>query len=160
MKALAAAVFGLALLLGAAGAPAVQPDEVLDDPALEARARAIGQNLRCVVCQNQTIDESDAELARDLRVLVRQRLLAGDSDRQVLNYAVSRYGDFVLLSPPVKDETFLLWFAPALLTVGASVGVWLYLRRQRRLAEPSPLDANERARLAKVLAGPDGDGAR
>lgn len=160
MRAVASAMLALALLLGAAGASAVQPDEMLDDPALEVRARDISRSLRCVVCQNQTIDESDAELARDLRLLVRQRLLAGDSDRQVVDYAVSRYGDFILLRPPVKAQTYLLWFAPMLLIVGAGAVVWLYLARQRRLAEPLPLDPEEQARLAKVLDGREGDEVR
>ena len=96
-------------------AHAIQPDEVLADPALEARAREIGRELRCLVCQNQSIDDSDADLARDLRVLVRERLQAGDSDRQVVDYVVSRYGDFVLLRPPVKPATYALWFGPLLI---------------------------------------------
>ena len=105
----------LPLFLWAAAAQAVQPDEVLDDPVLEERARALSAEIRCVVCQNESIDTSNAPLARDLRLLVRARLEAGDSDQEVLDYLVARYGDFVLLRPPVRPSTYLLWFGPALL---------------------------------------------
>lgn len=103
------------LLLGAAGAAAVEPGERLSDPALEARARALSQELRCLVCQNQSIDDSSAPLARDLRLLVRERLQAGDGDAAVRDYLVARYGDFVLLRPPVKAATLALWLAPPIL---------------------------------------------
>jgi cytochrome c-type biogenesis protein CcmH len=154
----------VALLLGAAipaamtAAWAVQPDEMLQDPALEARARDISREIRCLVCQNQSIDDSDAELARDLRIIIRERLVAGDSDDAVRQYLVDRYGDFVLLKPPVMPATWLLWFGPPLLLVVALVGVGLGLRR-RRVAAPAPLTAAERERLASLLAEP-GDPAQ
>ena len=138
------------LALWPATALAVLPDEVLDDPALEARARALSANIRCLVCQNESIDSSNADLARDLRVLVRERLVAGDSDREVLDYLVARYGDFVLFKPPLKPATYLLWFGPGILLLLGAVGLWLYFRR-RSLAPALPLDSTERARLAELL---------
>jgi cytochrome c-type biogenesis protein CcmH len=125
----------------------------LADPALEARARAIGNELRCLVCQNQSIDESDADLARDLRMLVRERLQAGDSDRQVVNYVVSRYGDFVLLRPPLKPATYALWFGPALILALAFVTMIFYYRRKGRqgVGAAVPLSSADEARLARVL---------
>ena len=151
-----------ALLLGAlvgwlavGPAFAVQPDEMLADPALESRAREISKELRCVVCQNQSIDDSNAELARDLRVLVRQRLTAGDSDRQVIDYVVSRYGDFVLLRPPLRPDTYLLWFGPALVLLIGAAAVVLFLRRRARgrqtPAESPALTAEEEERLIRLL---------
>ncbi|MGF1611844.1 MAG: cytochrome c-type biogenesis protein CcmH [Kiloniellales bacterium] len=141
-------------LCAALPAGAVLPDEMLDDPALEARARALSQNIRCLVCQNESIDSSNADLARDLRVLVRERLLAGDSDEEVEDYLVARYGDFVLLTPPVRPGTYLLWFGPfALLLLGAGA-LLLIVRRQRRgpaATGPAPLSVAERARLARLL---------
>ena len=104
--------FAAALTLAAAGATAVTPDETLKDPALETRARALSQHIRCVVCQNQSIDDSSAPLARDLRLLVRDRLSAGDSDKDAMAFIVARYGNFVLLKPPVQGNTLLLWFGP------------------------------------------------
>jgi cytochrome c-type biogenesis protein CcmH len=154
MKALVlAAMLGLA----AAAALAVEPGERLADPALEARARAIGAELRCLVCQNQSIDDSNADLAHDLRVLIRERLSAGDSDSQVLQFMVRRYGDFILLKPPVKPETYLLWFGPfAVLALGA-LGAALYLRRSRGAPQaPAPLSPDEQRRLDKLLAEDDG----
>jgi cytochrome c-type biogenesis protein CcmH len=152
-----AATLGLAalgmLLLAVLATPAgaVQPDEVLADPALEARARAIGKELRCLVCQNQSIDDSNADLARDLRLLVRERLIAGDSDQGVLDFLVARYGPFVLLEPPKTTTTLLLWYGPAgLLALGALVVVVTALRR-RRGAVPAPLSAVERRRLDAML---------
>jgi cytochrome c-type biogenesis protein CcmH len=144
-------------LLAAAAAPAfaVEPDEVLADPALEARARAISQGLRCLVCQNQSIDDSGAELARDLRRLVRERLLAGDSDDAVRGFLVARYGDFVLLDPPVKPKTWALWFGPAAILLVASGGVLVYFRRRRRWAPEPPLSPEETARLATLLKHPE-----
>lgn len=126
---------------------------MLSDPALEARARDISQELRCVICQNQSIDDSNADLAHDLRVLVRERLVAGDSDDAVIQFVVDRYGDFVLLRPPIKPATYALWAAPA---VGLLVGVafvWAYVRRRRRLAptQTTPLTAEERARVDELL---------
>jgi cytochrome c-type biogenesis protein CcmH len=133
---------------------AVMPAERLADPALEARARALSQELRCLVCQNQSIDDSNADLAHDLRVLVRERLTAGDSDAQVLTYLTSRYGDYVLLRPPVEPATYLLWFGPpALLLVG---GIVILVGWRRRAASSTaaaapPLSADERRRLAQLL---------
>ena len=143
----------LALVLAAAPARAVQPDEMLADPALEARAREISREIRCLVCQNQSIDDSDAELARDLRIIVRERLTAGDSDDAVRQYLVDRYGDFVLLNPPVKPATYLLWFGPPVLFVVAAIGVFRALRRRRaQPLAPAALSAAERRRLEAILA--------
>jgi cytochrome c-type biogenesis protein CcmH len=110
---------------------AVDPGEILKDPNLERRARSISKGLRCVVCQNQSIDDSDAKLARDLRILVRNRIVAGDSDTAVIDYVVSRYGDFVLLKPPVKGVTLVLWFGPIFITLAGLIGLILFFRRQR-----------------------------
>jgi len=132
-------------------AQAVLPDEVLADAALENRARALSAQLRCLVCQNETIDESSMPLARDLRLLVRTRLLAGDSDRQVLDFLVSRYGDFILLKPRLSIKTALLWFAPLLVFV--SVGGWLVMVMRRNSGKQTlpPLTEDEKARLARLL---------
>ena len=141
----------LALLLLAGSARAVEPRERLADPALEARARALSQELRCLVCQNESIDDSNADLAHDLRVLLRQRIAAGDSDRQALDFIVSRYGDFVLLKPPVEPATYALWFGPAaVLALGALGGV-VYLRRRAAPAPPPLLSGDEQERLAELL---------
>jgi cytochrome c-type biogenesis protein CcmH len=140
----------LAILLAAPAARAVEPSERLADPALEARARAISQELRCLVCQNESIDESNAPLAHDLRLLVRKRLLAGDSDRQALDYIVARYGVFVLLDPPFTPATWLLWLGPPALLLAA--GAVLASRVWRRRPEPpAALSADERARAERVL---------
>ena len=141
---------GLLLCL-AIPAYAVRPDEMLKDPVLEARAREIGQELRCLVCRNQSIDDSDADLAHDLRVLVRQRLTAGDTDQQVTDYIVSRYGDFVLLKPPFKLDTWVLWLGPGLVLLAGLWGLGRYMRRQARMSGPPPLSADEERRLAKIL---------
>jgi cytochrome c-type biogenesis protein CcmH len=145
----------LALLASfAAPALAIGPDEMLADPALEARARTIGQSLRCLVCQNQSIDDSEASLARDLRILVRERLQAGDSDSQVVDYIVARYGDFVLLRPPVKRETWILWFGPALLVIAAGTAILVRARRKRaqgKVGADAPLSAEEEAELKRLL---------
>lgn len=144
-------VCALMLVLAAAmPALAVQPDEVLKDPALEARARALSRDLRCMVCQNQSIDDSDAPLARDLRILVRERLTAGDSDRQVIDFLVARYGDFVLLKPPLTSETALLWFTPLLVLLIAGAGLWLWLRRRTADLSVAPLSAAEQARIDEL----------
>jgi cytochrome c-type biogenesis protein CcmH len=151
MKRLPALALGAVLL--ASQARAVLPDEQLADAKLEARARAIGGELRCVVCQNQTIDDSDAELARDLRIILRQRLTAGDSDRQAIDFIVARYGTFVLLKPPFDAQTLLLWLGPLLVLTTGGVGVMLYLRRrlQAARAAPAALTAAERAELDRIL---------
>jgi cytochrome c-type biogenesis protein CcmH len=144
------AVILLALSLSAP-ALAVQPDEILKDPKLEARARALSQELRCMVCQNQSIDDSDAPLARDLRVLVRERLTAGDSDSQVIDFLVARYGEFVLLKPRVTAHTLLLWLAPFAVLVIAAFGFLAAARR--RVAPPANADhlsAEEEARIAAL----------
>ena len=147
-------VLFLILLLAIAGpAFAVNPDERLADPVLEARARTLGKSLRCLVCQNQSIDDSNADLAHDLRVLVRERLTAGDSDAQVLAYLQARYGDYVLLKPPVDPATWVLWFGPAaVLLIGGGI---LVLRRRATPAVPVPLTAEEQARLDLLMAGTD-----
>ena len=149
-----------ALLLGLSAplacpppAYAVEPSEVLPDPAMEARAREISKDLRCLVCQNQSIDDSNADLARDLRRLVRERLVAGDGNDQVKSYLVDRYGDYVLLRPPFKATTLLLWAGPfALLAVGA-VALAVYLRRRQGPggADTAPLTEDERRRLDALL---------
>jgi cytochrome c-type biogenesis protein CcmH len=143
----------LVLLLGIAGpAHAVRPDEMLADPALEARAREVSRELRCLVCRNQSIDDSDADLAHDLRVLVRDRIKAGDRDDQVVAYIRARYGDFVLLRPPFAVGTMLLWAGPALILLLGGIAVARYYRgRSRSDGDTSPLSPEERRRLAAVL---------
>jgi cytochrome c-type biogenesis protein CcmH len=142
----------LSLLL-AAPAFAVEPDEMLADPVLEQRARALSAEIRCVVCQNESIDSSNAEIAREVRLLVRERLVAGDSDQQVLDYLVARYGDFVLLRPPMKPTTYLLWFGPFVVLLLGVLGVFVYFRGQRAAATmPPALSTEEEARLARLLA--------
>ena len=136
-----------------AAAWAVEPGERLDDPALEARARAISAELRCLVCQNQSLDDSSAELAHDLRVLIRERLKAGDSDEQVRAYLVRRYGEFILLKPPLQRDTYLLWYGPFVVLLLGGAAAMLFLRRRGRVAEPAPLTPEERRRVAKLLAG-------
>jgi len=139
-----------ALALCAPAAFAVQPDEMLADPALEARARAISAELRCMVCQNQSIDDSDAELARDLRVLVRERLLAGDSDGEVIDFVVSRYGEFVLLRPRFNVRNALLWSAPAVILLLG--GAFILLRWRGPSRKPAaPLSKSEEERLKDIL---------
>ena len=124
----------LGLLILVSPALAVNPKEMLNDPLLEARAREISKGLRCVVCQNQSIDDSDASLARDLRIVVRDRLLAGDSDKEVTNYVVSRYGDFVLLRPPLKAATLVLWLGPLIFCLLALLALYTFFRRQNQTA--------------------------
>ncbi|QCI69341.1 cytochrome c-type biogenesis protein CcmH [Phreatobacter stygius] len=144
----------VALMLALAGpACAALPDEVLADPRLEARARTLSQELRCMVCQNQSIDDSDATLARDLRLLVRERLKAGDSDRQVLDFLVDRYGEFVLLTPRLSRYTLALWAAPAAFLVAGGAYILITLRRRRRTlpAAVQPLTDEEKAKLDAVL---------
>ncbi|XSG81192.1 MAG: cytochrome c-type biogenesis protein [Methyloligella sp. ZOD6] len=146
-----AALMALAVIVVSGPALAVQPDEVLEDPALEQRARDISANLRCLVCQNQSIDDSDAPLAKDLRVLVREQLKAGKSDEEIMDYVVARYGEFVLLQPVFAPHTLLLWFAtPVLLFVGL-IAVLVMFRRRAAAPDPKPLSAAEKRRLDKML---------
>jgi cytochrome c-type biogenesis protein CcmH len=155
------AVFlAMMLLAVASGVGAVNPSEVLNDPALETRAREISKHLRCLVCQNQSIDDSDAELARDLRVLVRERLRAGDTDDQVIGYVVSRYGDFVLLKPPFKASTYVLWIGPGVVFLAGVMALILFFRRRARTGAPSahqppPLSLEEKNRLRALMKEAD-----
>jgi cytochrome c-type biogenesis protein CcmH len=144
----------LIVLLGLSGAAmAVEPGEILSDPALEARARALSAELRCMVCQNQSIDDSDAPLARDLRILLRERLTAGASDAEVIDFLVDRYGEFILLKPRFNANTALLWLVPPMvLVVGGVVAVVLF-RRRRSSGEARPLDEIEKRRLEAILSG-------
>ena len=150
-----ALISALILFTCLGSALAVEPEEMLDDPVLEERAREISKVLRCLVCQNQSIDDSNAGLARDLRVLVRERLTAGDSNEETIDYIVDRYGDFVLLRPPVRPGTYALWYGPALLIVVAGLGLVLFFRRRApstvKAAPPPPLTQEERARLKALL---------
>jgi cytochrome c-type biogenesis protein CcmH len=146
------------VLLNAAPSLAVQPDEILPDAALEQRARHLSRELRCMVCQNQSIDDSDAPLARDLRLLVRERLKAGDSDQQVLDFLTARYGDFVLLNPPLNWRTALLWVLPTGLLVFGGIVLLMTAQRQRSrpsatdsLSQQLPLSAEEEARITTLL---------
>lgn len=143
----------LSLLLAPMPVASLQPDEILENPELEARARAISKGLRCVVCQNQSIDDSAAPLARDLRILVRERVLAGDTEQEVFDFVVSRYGNFVLLRPPVQINTLALWAGPIgflLLAIGCS---WYYflVRRRTALPEDEPFSDEEKALLKSIL---------
>jgi cytochrome c-type biogenesis protein CcmH len=141
----------LALMMAAAPSFAVNPDEMLTDPALEARARALSAELRCMVCQNQSIDDSNADLAKDLRLLVRERITDGDSDEQVLNYIVSRYGEFVLLKPRFSLRTLLLWGAPVLLILAGGVSLIVFARKRAGKPTGSKLTDEEQAKLAELL---------
>ncbi len=154
-------VVAVSVLLSNAGvgvvgsaAAATSPDEIMEDPALEARARGLAKELRCLVCQNQSIDDSDADLARDLRKLVRERLLAGDSDDEIIDFVTNRYGDFVLLRPPIKPSTWGLWYGPPVIFALAAVAIFFYLRRRRRepaVVESDALSDEEQARLDRLL---------
>ncbi|MCJ8148162.1 cytochrome c-type biogenesis protein [Shinella sedimenti] len=144
-------LMAVALLLAAFPAFAVNPDEVLSDPALEARARALSAQLRCMVCQNQSIDDSNAELARDLRLLVRERLTDGDSDEAVIDYVVSRYGEFVLLNPRLRGETLLLWGAPIVLFLAGAAAMVLFVRKRGGKPTGTPLSDAEKAELDRAL---------
>jgi cytochrome c-type biogenesis protein CcmH len=135
---------------------AVQPDEVMKDPALETRARALSGELRCLVCQNESIDDSEAPLARDIRILIRERIGKGESNDSVRAYLVSRYGDFILLKPPFKPETLLLWLSPVL-TLGLGVAAALYARRRAPSTTPG-LSAEEEAQLAALTSGDASNG--
>jgi len=143
------------------GAHAVEPNEILKDPALEARARDVGKQLRCVVCQNQSIDDSNAELAGDMRVLVRDRITAGDSNTQVIDYMVDRYGDYVLLDPPFNAATLVLWVGPEVIAGLGLLGLVLMFRRRKTIngkselvssgQQAAPLSDAERRRLDELL---------
>jgi len=142
-------------LLAACPAHAVEPDEVLQDPALEARARTISEGLRCLVCQNQSIDDSEAPLAKDLRLLVRERLKAGDSNEQIVDFVVARYGEFVLLKPRFETHTLVLWLAtPAVFLVALLIIALAYRRRRAEATNPLPLSVAERRKLKRLI----GDG--
>jgi cytochrome c-type biogenesis protein CcmH len=157
MRRLRSLIFGLlAALVLASGALAVTPDEKLDDPVLEARARALSAELRCMVCQNQSIDDSDAPLAHDLRVLLRERIVAGDSDAEVMDFLVDRYGQFILLTPRFNAQTALLWAAPVVLLVLGGVAAFGVLRRRRAPGAEAGrgLSAEERAELDRILSKP------
>ncbi|PZQ99426.1 MAG: cytochrome C biogenesis protein CcdA [Cereibacter sphaeroides] len=146
-------ILALALVTLAAPVAAIQPDEVLSDPVLEARARELSKELRCLVCRNESIDESNADLARDLRLLLRERLVAGDSDQQAIAFIVDRYGEYVLLNPTVSGSNLILWIAgPAMLAGGALISA-LYLRRRHRTPEPqaAALNEAETRRLDQIL---------
>jgi cytochrome c-type biogenesis protein CcmH len=150
----------LLLLLIALPALAVEPSEMLPDPALEARARTIGRTLRCVVCQNQAIDDSAAEVAHDMRRAVRERLASGDSDRQVRDFMVARYGDYVLLEPPFRPGTWLLWLGgPLVLLAGAAALAFAARRRRIVVTAPPPLTDEERAKVDSLLGARHSDGA-
>lgn len=153
---LSLATLGTTTLIGVQLAHAVQPDEVLSDPALERRARALSTELRCMVCQNQSIDDSDAPLARDLRILVRERLTAGDSDEQVIDFLVARFGEFVLLKPRLAPHTLALWLGPPLALLAGGILVFVSSRRKKAAAHAAPatpLSADEQAELKRVMEG-------
>ncbi|MDP6602821.1 MAG: cytochrome c-type biogenesis protein CcmH [Rhodospirillales bacterium] len=150
MRGMLATFAVLCAALIAMTAAGVEPGEMLADPVLETRARDISKNLRCLVCQNQSIDDSNAALARDLRIIVRERLAAGDSDTEVIDYVVARYGDFVLLKPPLKPVTYALWFGPVAIALAAAAAAAAFLRR-RRTRPPLPLNPDERRRLEALL---------
>ncbi|SFP10316.1 cytochrome c-type biogenesis protein CcmH [Bradyrhizobium sp. Ghvi] len=154
MRRMIAAIVAL-VLLAVPAVHAVQPDEIMSDPAKEARARDLSRELRCMVCQNQSIDDSDAPLARDLRLLVRERIAAGDSNSQVLDFLVARYGEFVLLKPRFERRTLLLWLLAPLLLAGGGFALWRQNRRRSRSGvdvPAPPLTPDEEARLAALMA--------
>ena len=141
--------------IGLSAAHAVLPDEMMADPAKEARARNLSRELRCMVCQNQSIDDSEAPLARDLRLLVRERIAAGDSDSQVIDFLVARYGEFVLLKPRFERRTLALWLVPPLLLIVGAIALWLHARRRGKGgmdAASRPLTEEEQARIAALMA--------
>jgi cytochrome c-type biogenesis protein CcmH len=152
------AILSILVAIGLSSAHAVLPDEVMSDPAKEARARNLSRELRCMVCQNQSIDDSEAPLARDIRLLVRERIAAGDSDAQVINFLVARYGEFVLLKPRFEEQTLLLWLLPPFVLVGGGITLWLGARHRAKAAQDAAasLTADEEAKLAALMSG---DGA-
>ena len=145
-------------MMAATAACAVQPDEIMSDPVKEARARDLSRELRCMVCQNQSIDDSEAPLAKDLRILVRERIAAGDSNAQVIDFIVARYGEFVLLKPRLNSHTWILWLLPPLVLAGGGIALWMQARRRRKsvAGEEDPallkLSAEEEARLERLIA--------
>jgi cytochrome c-type biogenesis protein CcmH len=154
---LAGFIVAIGIFVGLSTASAVQPDEIMADPVKEQRARELSRELRCMVCQNQSIDDSEAPLARDLRLLVRERIAAGDSDAQVMDFLVARYGEFVLLKPRLERHTLLLWLLPPLALAGGGFALWTYGRRRSRSAgAPDPsllkLTADEEARVEALIA--------
>jgi cytochrome c-type biogenesis protein CcmH len=154
LKQILACLFAIAVMVGSSAACAVQPDEIMSDPVKEARARNLSRELRCMVCQNQSIDDSEAPLARDLRLLVRERIAAGDSDPQVIDFLVARYGEFVLLKPRLEPHTLLLWLLPPLVLAGGGLALWMHSRRRSATATDSTvvLTSEEEARLAALIA--------
>jgi cytochrome c-type biogenesis protein CcmH len=157
LKLIPAFAFAMILMTGSPAAYAVQPDEIMADPARELRARDLSRELRCMVCQNQSIDDSEAPLARDLRLLVRERIAAGDSDAQVIDFLVARYGEFVLLKPRLNPHTWLLWLLPPLALAGGGFALWAHGRRRAKSGSgqddsPSRLTADEEARLQRLIA--------
>jgi len=151
MRRLAAIALVLAAIASSSSL-AVQPEEMLRDPKLEARARELSRELRCMVCQNQSIDESEAPLARDLRLLVRERLSKGDTDQQVLDFLVARYGEFVLLKPPLESKTIILWALPPVALLAGAISLFFAVRRRRTVQlEPATLSIEERRRLSTLV---------
>jgi cytochrome c-type biogenesis protein CcmH len=157
LKRILAGLVAVIWIAGLSAACAVQPDEIMADPVKESRARDLSRELRCMVCQNQSIDDSEAPLARDLRLLVRERIAAGDSDEQVIDFLVARYGEFVLLKPRLNSHTWLLWLLPPLALAGGGFALWAHNRRRSRfgVAEDESLlrlSADEEARLERLIA--------
>jgi cytochrome c-type biogenesis protein CcmH len=157
VKKILAVAIAIGVMMGSSAALAVQPDEIMADPVKEARARELSRELRCMVCQNQSIDDSEAPLARDLRLLVRERIAAGDSDAQVIDFLVARYGEFVLLKPRFESDTLLLWLLPPLVLAGGGLALWIHGRRRARSAAAAEagafhLTAEEEARLEALIA--------
>jgi cytochrome c-type biogenesis protein CcmH len=157
MKLLLASALGALLVIGCPAAYAVQPDEIMADAGKEARARELSRQLRCMVCQNQSIDDSEAPLARDLRLLVRERIAAGDSDNQVIDFLVARYGEFVLLKPRFNPHTLLVWLLPPLALVGGGLALWTASRRRSKFPDAEDpallkLTAEEEDRLERLIA--------
>ena len=157
MRKLIAILFVLTVAFAGSAARSVQPDEIMSDPVKESRARDLSRELRCMVCQNQSIDDSEAPLARDLRLLVRERIAAGDSDAQVIDFLVERYGEFVLLKPRLEPRTLLLWLLPPLALAGGGFALWIQGRRRSRSASGQDqsltgLTAEEKARLERLIA--------
>jgi len=132
---------------------ALEPDEILKDPALEARARSISKNLRCLVCQNQSIDDSDAALAKDLRIMVRNQIVSGKSNEQIISDLVARYGDFVLLKPPINQKTLILWFSPVLILLAGGMSIYIYFRKRKSAAAETLLSDAEKEKLAEIWKG-------